>query len=125
MRSIKLSSIIICLLLIGLSPQNITRLSRRDQPRLISSAVSPKIGFSQPEENFAAYLDTVALAEGKALFENYCSKCHSTDFVIGGGMDAAMADSLVAGMAEKAGYRFDRAKHSRIIQYLRYVLPSE
>jgi mono/diheme cytochrome c family protein len=121
-KSIKLSSIIICLLLVGLSPQSVTQFNRKTPPRFISGAVSTKIGFSQPDEALITHLDTVALTGGKVLFESHCGKCHSTDFVIKSGTNLIMVDSLVACMTGKAGFQLDTVQHSQITHYLRFVL---
>lgn len=122
MRSIKLSSIIICLLLVGLSPQSVTRFNRETPPRFISSAVSTNIGFSQPDRALITHLDTVALAGGRVLFENHCGKCHSTDFVIKSEINSVMADSLITGMTEKAGFQLDAVQRSQVAHYLSFIL---
>ena len=125
MKMIKLSSIIFILLLIGLSPKNVTHPDNQAQPRFISGAVSTNIGFSQTDESLITYLDTVAVSEGETLFQRHCGRCHSTGFVLKSGIHSVLADSLVNEMAAKAGFSFDPSQHYQIVQYLRFILPEE
>jgi len=125
MKSIKLSTIIFCLLLISISPQSVRHPNYQTPSGFISGAVSPNIGFSQTDNSLITQLDTVALAEGKSLFDRHCGRCHSTGFVIRSGMPSNIADSLVTGMVNKAGFEFNPAQHSLIAEYLRYILPQE
>jgi len=123
MKPIKLSTIIFCLFLIGLSPQSVKPPGRQTQPSLISGVVTTNIGFSQPDNSLLIHLDTVALNKGKAFFERNCGRCHSTGFVTKSGITSVLADSLVTVMADKAGFQFDPAQHSMLVQYLRFILP--
>ena len=122
MKSLKLSSIIICLLLIGLSPQSVTQFNPDKPPKFISGTVSTNIGFSQQDETLITHLDTVALAGGKVVFENHCGKCHSTDFVIKSRINSFAADSLVAVMTDKAGFQLNTVQHYQVVHYLRFIL---
>ena len=123
MKLIKLSSIILCLLLIGLLPQSVRHSDHQTPPTFISGAVSTNVGFSQTDESIATHLNSVVLTEGKSLFERHCGRCHSTGFVMGSGINSIMADSLVVVMVDKAGFQFDPAQHLLITRYLHHILP--
>ncbi len=123
MKLIKLSSIILCLLLIGLLPKSVRHPDRKTPSPLITGAVSTNIGFSQTDKSIMTHLDSVVLTDGKLLFERHCGKCHSTGFVMNSRINSIMADSLVAEMLNKGGFKFDPAQHLLIRRYLHYILP--
>lgn len=123
MKLIKLSSIILCLFLIGLLPKSVRHPDQQTPSPFISGAVSANIGFSRTDESIITHLDSVLLADGKLLFKRHCGRCHSTGFVMNSGINSSLVDSLVAEMLDKAGFQFDPAQHLLIRRYLHYILP--
>lgn len=65
------------------------------------------------------------LAEGRRLFDETCSTCHSTGLVFKSGVTAAHADSLIGHMLSKDDVRLTAEQRRSLAAYLSVRLPQQ
>ncbi|HUU30433.1 MAG TPA: hypothetical protein VM123_21730 [archaeon] len=123
MKTQRLPAFVICLILIGVSPKDSGQELQQAFPFIISGAVSANIGFNRrAEELNIADLDNL-LAEGRKLFINQCTSCHSSRFVWESGILSSEAASRVADMLAKSRGSLEPSEHRLLVEYLQYKLP--
>ncbi|MEA1996839.1 MAG: hypothetical protein U9N45_04345 [Gemmatimonadota bacterium] len=125
MKTLKLSAIVICLILISISPEN-RGADDKDQrfPFIISGTISAFHGQDHKAEKLnIADIDSVMI-NGRKLFERTCTACHGSRFVWESGAVSDEADLIITQMLEKSGDLIPPARLDLLKDYLHYKLPS-
>ena len=123
MKSLKLTTVILCLILIGILPKNSGQKNQPPVPTIISEAVSANSEFRSGLPKGTSGDGVSPLALGEEIFMKHCSNCHSTIFVWQSGILADEADSVVATMLAKDRTNLNSPQHKLLLEYLKSRLP--
>jgi len=123
MKSLKLTTVILCLILIGLLPKDSGQKNQPPVPTIISEAVSANSEFRSGLPKGTSGDGVSPLALGEEIFMKHCSNCHSTIFVWQSGIFANEADSVAADMLAKDRTKIDSRGRNLLVEYLKSRLP--
>jgi len=123
MRSLKLTAVLICLILIGILPKNSGQNNQPAIATIVSDAVSANGEFHPGLPRGVSGDDASPLALGEEIFMKHCSACHSTRFVWQSGILAGEAESVVATMLAKDRINLNSRQHNPLLEYLNSRLP--
>lgn len=123
MRSLKLSAVILCLILIGVLPKKSGQNKQPPITTIIKEAVSANSEFHPGLPRGASGDGVNPLALGEEIFMKQCSICHSTGFIWQSGILASEADSVVANMLTKDSSNLSFSRHNLLLEYMKSRLP--
>ena len=123
MKSLKLTAVVLCLILIGVLPKNSGQNNQRPIPTIISAAVSANSEFRPGLPRGVSGDNVSPLALGEETFMKHCSACHSIKFIWQSGILAGEADSVVTNMMAKDRTNLNSRQHNLLLEYLKSRLP--
>ena len=123
MKSLKLTVVILCLILIGALPKKSGQKDQSPIPSIITEAVSANNEFLIDRPIGASGDGVSPLALGEEIFMKYCSVCHSVKFVWQSGILAGEADSVVTDMLAKDRTNLTLPQRNLLLEYLKSRLP--
>ena len=125
MKSLKLTVVIFCLILIGALPKKSGQKDQSPIPSIITEAVSANNEFLIDRPSGASGDGVSPLALGEEIFMKYCSVCHSVKFVWQSGILDGEADSVVTDMLAKDRKNLTLMPRQRnlLLEYLKSRLP--
>ena len=127
MRLIKISSVALVLLVIGVSSQPGTQFRQQSVALLMSekigTAAEGSTAWTLPPRG--ACCAGKAWPRGRACLKEKCSTCHSVNFVLNSGMLAGEVDSTITIMINKGSFELNPHDQQLIRTYLEDRLPRE
>ncbi|MBW7996685.1 MAG: hypothetical protein FVQ81_09010 [Candidatus Glassbacteria bacterium] len=125
MKKLSLFTLLLCLVLIGLMPEDSGRKIQASFPNFVTEAVSADSEFAVMDQGRPVIISAENLAEGEKMFERFCTGCHSAPLVFKSGALAGEVDSLVVAMFEKDGTVIEAHEHRQLVLYLKSRLPRQ